>query len=201
MREEVLAALSQYGSPALFVIAGVASVGVPLPMVLLLIVTGSLIAQGVMEPWQAIALAIAGSVTGDLAGYAIGRWGGGRLLRRFSGWFGGPDRLKRAEHQVRSWGWAGIFFTRWLMTPLGGLVNLGSGISEYPWGRFLLWDILGQSLCAGLYVGVGWIFSDRVMSLDSFFGELSWAALGLAAVILFGWKLVSLLRRKQAPAR
>ena len=91
MRDALLAALSQYGSPALFGIVAVASVGLPLPVALLLIVTGSLVAQGVMDAGWAIGLACAGSIAGDAIGYGIGRWGGGRLLRRLSRWMGGEN--------------------------------------------------------------------------------------------------------------
>ena len=70
MREQILAALSQYGSPALFVVVTIAAIGVPLPITLLLIVTGSLISQGVMNFWWAIGLATAGSVIGDQIGRA-----------------------------------------------------------------------------------------------------------------------------------
>src|ERR1017187_5599676 len=163
MRDELLAALSQYGSPALFVIVATASVGLPLPVALLLIVTGSLIAQGVMDAWLAITLGCAGSVIGDMIGYSLGRFGGARLVRRFSHLLGGMKGLNRAQQHVRSWGWAGVFFTRWLITPLGPWVNLASGVTRYPWGRFLLWDVLGECLSVALYVGLGWIFSDRVM--------------------------------------
>jgi membrane protein DedA with SNARE-associated domain len=195
MRDELLAALSQYGSPALFVVAAAASVGLPLPVALLLIVTGSLIAQGVMDAWWAIGLACAGSVAGDLTGYAIGRWGGGRLLHRFSRLLGGEARLNQGKARVRSWGWAGVFFTRWLLTPLGPWVNLASGVSRYPWGRFVLWDVLGECLCVLIYVTLGQVFSDRVMSLDSLLGELTWATVALLATALLGWKLASLFRR------
>jgi membrane protein DedA with SNARE-associated domain len=195
MRDELLGALSQYGSPALFVVAAVASVGLPLPVALLLIVTGSLIAQGVMDAGWAIGLACAGSVAGDLIGYAIGRWGGGRLLHRFSSLLGGEERLNRTQARVRRWGWAGVFFTRWLITPLGPWVNLASGVSLYPWGRFLLWDVLGECLSVVIYVTLGWVFSDSVMSLDSVLGELTWATVAFAAAVLLGWKLLSLFRR------
>ncbi len=76
---QILAALSQYGSPALFVVTAVASVGVPLPVSLLLIVAGSLVAQGAMPVGWAIAMASAGAITGDQIGYAIGRFGGTAL--------------------------------------------------------------------------------------------------------------------------
>jgi len=197
MREELLAALSQYGSPALFVIVSAASAGLPLPVALMLIVTGSLIAQGVMDAWWAIGLGCAGSVVGDMIGYGIGRFGGARLVRRFSKAMGGTKRVDQAKKHVRNWGWAGVFFTRWLITPLGPWVNLASGITRYPWERFLLWDVLGECLSVALYVGLGWAFSDRVMSLEPIMGELTWAAVALVAVVLLGWRAISLWRPKR----
>src|ERR1700733_4201445 len=101
MREQLLAAVSQYGSPALFAVVMVASLGAPLPIALLLIVTGSLSAQGAMNVWTAIAGAGAGSVLGVLGGYAIGRWGGGALINRFSRIIGGANRLEQFESRAR----------------------------------------------------------------------------------------------------
>lgn len=197
MREELLAALSQYGSPALFVITAAASVGVPLPVALLLVVTGSLVAQGFMDVWWAIGLASAGSIMGDLTGYMIGRWGGSRLLRRLSRFLGDPKRLHNEQKRMERWGWAGVFFTRWLLTPLGPWINLASGASGYAWGKFLLWDVLGECLSVILYVTLGRVFSDRVMSLDSVLGEVTWAMVALFVAVFLGWRLVVSLRHKR----
>jgi membrane-associated protein len=195
MREQILAALAQYGSPALFVVVTIASIGVPLPVNLLLIVTGSLVAQGVMPMWLAIALASTGSVMGDQIGYAIGRWGGTRLVTRFGGMLGGPERLAKAEAQARRWGGPGVFFTRWLVTPLGSVINFTSGIAEYPWIRFMLWDVLGEVLAAALYIVLGRIFSDRVLALDAALGDFTWMILALLAAVVLGWLLWSRLHR------
>jgi len=195
MREQILAALSQYGSPALFAVVTIASIGVPLPVNLLLIVTGSLVAQGVMPLWLAIALASAGSILGDQIGYAIGRWGGTALVSRFGGMLGGPERLAKAEAHARRWGGPGVFFTRWLITPLGSVINFTSGISEYPWMHFLLWDVLGETLGAALYIVLGRIFSDRVLALDAALGDFTWMILALLAAVVLGWLLWSRLHR------
>src|SRR5579871_1837640 len=103
MRDQILAAFSQYGSPVLFVVVLVASIGLPLPITLLLIVAGSLVSQGVMNLWVAIAVAGCGSVIGDQIGYAIGRWGGPALIRRFARLLG-PKQLAAAETKARQWG-------------------------------------------------------------------------------------------------
>jgi len=189
MREQILSALSQYGSPALFVIVTIASIGVPLPITLLLIVTGSLAAQGVIPAWLAIALAATGSVLGDQIGYGIGRWGGARLVDRFAHFLGGPERMAKAEAHARRWGGPGVFLSRWLVTPLSPVVNLASGIAEYQWLSFFCWDVFGQAVDAALYISLGRIFSDRVLELDDVLGDFSWMILALIASAVLGWML------------
>jgi membrane protein YqaA with SNARE-associated domain len=76
MLDQLLAALTEYGSPALFLVVAIAAIGVPVPVTLLLIVTGSLAAQGSIDIWSAIVMAAVGSVAGDQIGFAVGRWGG-----------------------------------------------------------------------------------------------------------------------------
>jgi len=191
MREQILAALSQYGSPALFAVVTIAAVGVPLPITLLLIVTGSLISQGVMNFWWAIGLAGAGQVIGDQIGYGIGRWGGNELVDRFTRLLGGPERLEKAQSTARRWGGPGIFFSRWLVTPLGPWVNLASGLARYPWMRFFVWDALGEFLGTLIYVGLGKAFSDRVLALDAMLSDLTWAIVALLVALFLGWRVVS----------
>jgi len=189
MKEQVLAAVASYGLPALFAIVAVAAVGVPLPVTLLLIVTGSLAAQGVMNFWSAIAIAAAGSVAGDQIGYAVGRWGGGALVAWLSRMIGSPDRIRELDAKAKRWGGAGVFFSRWLVAPLGPWINLASGAADYSWLRFTLWDFLGESFGAGLFIWLGRVFSDRVQEVGAILGDLTWAILGLLAAVFLGWKL------------
>jgi len=194
MREQLLAALSKYGSPLLFAVVTVAAVGLPLPVTLLLIVTGALVSQGVMNFWLSIALAGLGSVIGDQIGYAIGRWGGSPLIARFGRFLGSPEKLQAAEAKARHWGGPGVFLTRWLLSALGPAVNLVSGTAGYPWMHFLFWDVLGEFLGVALYISLGRMFSDRVIELDALLGDLSWALLAAVAALVLGWKLFSYLR-------
>src|ERR1035437_2354401 len=142
MNDQLLATVAQYGAPALFGIVIIAAIGVPLPITLLLIVTGSMISQGAMNLWWALGVASAGSILGDQAGYAIGRWGGPVVLTKLSSLFGKRTSLQAMEAKAKAWGGPGIFMTRWLLSPLGPWINLASGTASYPWRRFLFWDIL-----------------------------------------------------------
>jgi membrane-associated protein len=188
--DQLLAAFVLYGLPVLFGAVLIGSVGIPLPSTFLLIAAGSFVEQGEMNLWWVILLAICGAILGDQIGYGIGRWGGRRLTRRVSGWFGGKNRLLAAEASTRKWGGFSIFFSRWLITPLGPMLNLTSGITTYSYPHFLFWDVAGEAVWVILYVMVGKMFSDRIEALTEMFGNLIWVAVGLIAVIFFGWLLV-----------
>jgi len=195
MNEQLLGLVSQYGAPALFGIVAIAAVGLPLPVTLLLLIAGSMISQGAMNLWIAIGAAGAGSILGDQAGYAIGRWGGPKAIARFRKMAGKRGRIAAIEAKVRAWGGPGIFITRWLVSPLGPWINLASGAATYPWHRFLFWDALGELTGAALYISLGRYFSDRVMALDGVLGNVTWAAVALLAAIVLGWRLLTYFRR------
>jgi membrane-associated protein len=198
MNDQLLAAVTQYGAPALFGIVSIAALGVPLPITLLLIVVGSMVSQGAMDLWWAVGAASAGSILGDQAGYAIGRWGGSAAAAKLAGLFGKKTTsLDAMEAKARAWGGPGIFLTRWLLSPLGPWINLASGTAGYPWHRFLLWDILGEVTGAALYISLGRVFSDRVIALDGVLGDLTWAIAALIVAIVLGYRLWTILRRKR----
>lgn len=194
MIDQLLGWLSLYGVPALFGILVVTSAGFPFPDTLLLLAVGSFVAQGELKLWQVLVLGSAGAIVGDQIGYCLGRWGGRRLVRRITAKVGGIDKIERAEVFTKRWGGAGIFFSRWLVGPLGPWINLSSGITAYPWTRFILWDVLGEVLWVVLYVMLGKIFSDRVQGLAELLGNLTWVILGLLVAAFLGWKLINYLR-------
>jgi len=192
--DQLLAWVSLYGVPALFGILLVTCLGVPFPGTLMLLAVGSFVAQGDMKLWQVLVVGSAGAIGGDQIGYWLGRWGGRRLVHRITDKVGGADMIKRAEAFAQHWGGAGIFFSRWLVGPLGPWINLSSGITEYPWPRFTLWDVLGEMLWVVLYVILGKTFSDRVQGLAELLGNLTWAIVGVIAAIILGWKLFQYFR-------
>jgi membrane-associated protein len=195
MNDQLLSLVSQYGSPALFGIVAIAALGAPLPITLLLILSGSMVAQGAMNLWWVIGLASAGSILGDQAGYAIGRWGGQAAVTRLRGVFGKGVDVKAVEAKTRNWGGPGIFITRWLLTPLGPWINLACGTTGFPWRRFLFWDALGETTGAAIFIFIGRIFSDRVMAMDAMLGDITWALVALVAAVILGYQLLAYRRR------
>lgn len=185
MSGELLALLTSYGLPALFVILLVTSAGAPFPDSLLLVAVGSFVAQGDLGFLPVVVIGTLGAVAGDQIGYAIGYWGGRPLAATVAG----TDRIAKAEAFSRKWGGPGIFFSRWLVGPLGPWINITSGMTAYPWFKFVALDILGELIWVVLYVSLGRIFSDKVQAIADLLGNLTWVVLGLLVIALIGYKL------------
>lgn len=196
--DQLLSALLNYGLPLLFSVILIASIGLPLPVSLLLVAAGSFVEQGEMNFWEVVLVASGAAIVGDQIGYGIGRWGGHHFANRLGRLIGDENRLREAEATARKWGGVSVFLTRWLMTPLGPWINLTSGISEYSWPRFLVWDVLGEVLWVVLYVGLGRIFSDRVQAMSDLLGNLTWVVVGSLAAVVFGRRLFKTMSRTSA---
>ena len=122
-------------------------------------------------------------------------------MARLARMIGSAERIKEMDAKARRWGGAGVFFSRWLVTPLGPWVNFASGIANYSWVRFSVWDFLGETLCAALYICLGLVFSDRVQAVADVLGNLTWVALGVVITAFLGWKLFSRQRQPAEPLR
>jgi membrane protein DedA with SNARE-associated domain len=199
--DQVLAALLIHGLPVLFGVILICSVGVPFPISLMLVAAGSFVEQGDMKLWQVIAVASIAAVLGDQIAYGLSRWAGPRLIKRLSRRIGAGTKIKEAEALAKRWSGAGIFLSRWLVTALGPWVNVASGIANYPWRRFLFWDVLGEVLWVILYVGIGYFFSDRVQAIAEILGNLAWVIAGLIVTVILGWRLVRIYLPAPAEGR
>ena len=184
MTSSVLEMLITYGLPALFCVMFIAAIGVPLPSSLILLAMGSFVAQGDIDFWNVIIVGAAGAIAGDNIGYALGRWGGRPILSLLTARFGGAAKLDQAEAFSRRWAGVGVFFSRWLVGPLGPWINVTSGMTRYYWLRFLALDMFGEVIWLLMYVNIGIVFSDQVQSIADLIESLSWVLAGLITITL-----------------
>jgi membrane-associated protein len=198
MNDQLLGWFSIYGLPFFFGLLVLSSAGIPFPITLTLVVSGAMVEQGEFELWEVLLSGISAAVIGDQIGYFLGWFGGRRLVRRLTEYTGGEEKIKKAEDFTRRWGGAGIFFSRWLITPLGPWINITSGITDYPWKRFLLWDVLGESLWVIIYVLLGKYFSDDLQQIVDFTGNLTWIFLGTIMTGILGWSLINSFRNSES---
>ncbi len=198
----LLSILQTYGYPALWVSIFIAAVGVPLPVSLVLLAAGAFAALGNFNLILLALISISASVAGDNVGYGIGRlWGSkvadwlehSKLGRRFLK----PDSVARSRLYFKKRGGWAIFFSRFLVAALGGIVNLLAGTELYPYRYFLLFDIGGETLGALIPLLLGFAFGASWDAVGDILGTSSLLVLGLLLVIYLFLRLVRYARGVQ----
>jgi membrane-associated protein len=180
--------MQSYGYPALWVSIFIAAVGLPLPIALVLLAAGAFAALGDFNLVLLTLISISASVAGDNLGYAIGRlWGSrgadwlehSKLGKRFLK----PDSVARSRLYFKKRGGWAIFFSRFLVAALGGVVNLLAGTELYPYRYFLFFDIAGEALGALIPLLLGFAFGATWEAVGDILGTFSLLILGLLIVI------------------
>ncbi len=195
-----------YGYPVLWLCVFVSAVGLPLPTSLVLLAAGAFASLGDFNIFLLLPVAITASTMGDSLGYWLGRRVGSRLLdwleRRQGFSFISPRAIVRSRAFFNQRGGWAIFLTRFLFSALGGVTNLLAGADLYPYNRFLVSDLIGETLGALIPLGLGYIFGESWEAIGDLLGAFSGLAFALLIVIVLVVYLMKMLRRmKYAPQK
>ncbi len=169
-----------YGYAGLFGVSFIAAFALPIPSSIALAVSGALAAQGHLNLWYVLGIALAANVLGDVMGFSLARAYGraffenvglGFLLRtRAYLWL---DEYLTAFPQA-------IIYTTRLMTEAGPTVNVLAGISRVRVRTFLLYDLLGEASYVLLFGLAGYFLGDAWRNNSGFLFK------GLLVLILLG---------------
>ena len=177
--------LSTYGYGAVFGVVAAESLGIPLPGETTLIAAALYAgAGGRLDIRLVVAVAAAGAIAGDNVGYAIGRYGGARLLLRY----GRKIRLDEPKLKVGIWifrrhGGKVVFFGRFVSI-LRTYAAFLAGTNRMPWLRFLVFNAAGGIVWACAYGFAYFAFGAVLKRLTTWVD----VALGVvAAAILVGF--------------
>ncbi|SEW05568.1 membrane protein DedA, SNARE-associated domain [Cognatiyoonia koreensis] len=197
MSEIALALVADYGVPIVFCVTFLSCLALPVPSSLLMLASGGFAATGDLSLTAVLVAAFAGAVLGDNTGYWIARVSGDRM----SDWFQrNPKRAalrNRGQGFMQKWGGSSIFFSCWLVAPLGPYINYVSGLTRFHWPRFALWGIAGETVWVSLYVGLGYVFADNITAVASLLGNASGFVTAFAAVVGLGYWLWTASARKK----
>jgi len=176
-----------YKYTALFLITFLASLILPLPAGATLIASGAFAFQGYFNLWMVLATAYLGSVLGDWLGYFLSRLYGKEVLKKigFRRMLHSPWFLEMEKDFPRHAS-AAVFFTRFVITWLGSVVNIVSGLTKFSLRKFLFFDIIGEALYVSIFSLIGYVFTDAWQNVSGIIQNLTGflAILVLIAVIL-----------------
>lgn len=196
MTEAFFALVSAYGALAVFASAFLSCLALPIPTALVMLAAGAFAASGDLALWQVGLAAYAGAILGDQTGFLLGRAGGARLASIFERSPKRAELLARARSLVDRRGGIGVFFSTWLFAPLGPWVNFASGVAGLGWLRFTLWDAAGEAIWVTFYLGMGYLFADRIVELAAMLSDASGLLVAGLATAILGYALLRAARRR-----
>ncbi|NOY27984.1 MAG: DedA family protein, partial [Oligoflexia bacterium] len=181
--------LLRYGLLAVFIALLLTPFGLPVPEDVSLFVAGVLTGLGQAVLPQALAVGYVGVVVSDLISFSFGRRVG-LEPRGFLGRLVGPSQLARIERFYLRYGSWAIVIAR----QIPGMrlpAFFFAGATGIPLTRFLLVDGSAAFVTVGVYVSLGYGFSDKVSSvvpwLDRFRFVLVLVGVTSGLVIALRW--------------
>jgi membrane protein DedA with SNARE-associated domain len=184
-----------YGYPALFGSMVLEQFVPPMAGEPLLLGAGALAGTGHFRLWLAVALALAGTVAGDLAWYEIGRLGKHRVIQWVCRFSIEPDPCVRSGAETLTRHGARALLIAKFLPGLNSIGQPLAGALGMPRLRFAIFDVLGALLWVGLYVGLGYVLHDQLAEAARLADRLGGWALVIVAVAFGLYLGIKLLRR------
>lgn len=190
--------LATFGYGAVGFLVFIEDFGIPSPGETVLIAGAVAASQGSLNIFLVALVGFSAAVLGDNVGYAIGRYGGRRLIlglghriRIGSHHLLTAGRLDRAQslfHRYGAWIIAAARFIEGLRQ-LNGIV---AGTLRYSWFRFLALNAFGALLWVGTWTTLAYYAGNWV---SHFHGAYRWEIIGAGLVGIGGSAVLLYLRR------
>lgn len=173
--------LVDHGPPLIFLAVFLEQMGLPLPVVPLLLAAGALSADGKFSPGLGLSITALACLIADSTWFYIGRRRGLKVL----GWLCRislePDScVRRTQNLFTTYGLRTLVIAKFV-PGLSTVAPPLAGMSGVPISRFLLVDTLGALLYGGSYLALGYVFSGEIEKIAA---ALAGFAGGLAGLVL-----------------
>ena len=149
------------GYPGVFIMSALESTFLPIPSEATLIPAGYLIHQGVWNGPLVFFLAVAGTLTGSLANYAIAYYCGRYVLVRYGKYFlMTEEKLLKMEGFFIKHGSLSIFLGR-LVLGVRHFISFPAGLAKMDLKRFCLYTTAGGALWTLILLVLGYLIGDN----------------------------------------
>lgn len=173
--------LDHYGYAAVAGFLLLENFGVPLPGETILIAASIYAGAGKLNIAVVWLVAVVASVIGDNIGFAIGHYGGERVILKYGRYLFITDkRLAAAQSFFNKYGGPVVTVARFIagLRQLNGIV---AGTAEMKWRTFLLFNVIGAVLWVSVWSGVGYLAGNHI---NAIYNQLRHFELGLLVLVV-----------------
>ena len=170
--------------------------GIPLPGETTLITASVFSVLGHLNIFLVVLIGIIGAVIGDNIGFAIGDFGGRKLIERFGKYILlTPKRLDSLEAFFNKRGSWVVIFARFIegLRQANGII---AGISEMSWLKFTIFNAIGATLWVSTWATIGYFAADNINTVLKY--QTYFTIIVFSIVIIFG--LFKFIRAKNQKA-
>jgi membrane protein DedA with SNARE-associated domain len=185
--QTVVTFLEHYGYVAIFLLIMFEDFGMPAPGETALVLGSVAAAAGKLNIWGVLIAAFLGAVIGDNIGFAIGHFGGRKLVVRVGGRVGlTNDRLLYAEGFFHKYGDVVVAGARFVevLRQLNGII---AGTMDMNWATFTAFNALGAAMWVGVWGAIGYFAGENLHAIEVWFIRSSWLALALLSLAVIAW--------------
>jgi membrane protein DedA with SNARE-associated domain len=191
MSTHVPTLLQHYGLLFVFLAVLIEQLGLPIPAIPVLIISGLLARHGVLSLPALATLVIAASLLADLTWYYIGRRYGLRTLQTLCRISLEPDAcVGRTQNRFHRFGPGSLVVAK-LIPGLSVIAPPLAGATRMALGRFVVLSVTGASVFAAVGLGAGFFFAPQVGAvlarIEQMRGIVA-AALGSALIGYIGYQ-------------
>jgi membrane protein DedA with SNARE-associated domain len=199
--EALASPLEHYGLWAIFLLVLIEDFGIPVPGETVIIAASIYAGSGRLNVVGVGVVAFVAAVLGDNIGYAIGRFGGRRLVDRWGKYvFLTPERLDKAEEFFDRQGAKIITIARFIegLRQANGII---AGITKMHWLRFLVYNALGAGLWVGAWVSIGYFAGQHINAIYGVITRYSLYVAIAAVVVIVALIARHIMRKRRAAVR
>jgi membrane protein DedA with SNARE-associated domain len=197
----VLEGLEHHGYPVLFWSLLVNNVGVPVPAESVLLTAAGLAKAGHFRLPLVYFTGVVAAVSGDNAGFLLGRQLGREVLAHRLSLLLTPGRIAWLDRLLARWGAGAIFVVRFV-PGISTVSAVLAGSSDLPWRKYLLGNVAGGLawvawICTLGYYGSEW--GERLKPVWSGVHRATWITLAVLIVGALAGRFF--LRRRAGSSR
>jgi membrane protein DedA with SNARE-associated domain len=170
---------------------------IPIPSEATMMFAGFNVADGKFPLWAAVAVAVAGELTGSLIAYSVGYFGRVDLIEKHGKKLHiSASKLQAADRWFARHGEATVFFGR-MVPVIRAFVSLPAGVARMPLRKFIPFTVLGSLPWLLAFALAGRAAGDNWRHYRHYVGYLDYAVL---ALIVAGIVYLVMRRRNRRAA-
>lgn len=164
--------MESYGYIAMFVAMVLENANIPIPSEVVLGFAGFLISQQIFSFWTTFAVACVAGLVGSVISYWLGSYGGRPLLLKYGKYiFFNERKFRMAEDLFNKYGGIAVIICRCL-PGVRTFISFPAGVARYPFGRFVLFTIIGTIPWTLLLVWAGSVLGSHWRDLIQYNHQL-----------------------------